>query len=139
MDMLASFAKVNLWSVLLAGISYLILGMLWYSPLLFGKQWMELNGFTDKDLKTNKPMWVITLLSFLSAAIASFVISMVLGPNSNAPFGAIIGACIAVFWISMSKLTDVLFENKPVKLFLLHAGFDIVAFMIMGAIVAYWR
>jgi hypothetical protein len=84
-------------------------------------------------------MWVITLLSFLSAAIASFVISMVLGPNSNAPFGAIIGACIAVFWISMSKLTDVLFENKPVKLFLLHAGFDIVAFMIMGAIVAYWR
>jgi L-lactate permease len=137
--MLASFAKVNLWSVLLAGISYLILGMLWYSPLLFGKQWMELNGFTDKDLKTNKPMWVITLLSFLSAAIASFVISMVLGPNSNAPFGAIIGACIAVFWISMSKLTDVLFENKPVKLFLLHAGFDIVAFMIMGAIVAYWR
>ncbi len=139
MDMLASFAKVNLWSVLLAGISYLILGMLWYSPLLFGKQWMELNGFTDKDLKTNKPMWVITLLSFLSAAIASFVFSMVLGPNPNAPFGAIIGACIAVFWISMSKLTDVLFENKPVKLFLLHAGFDIVAFMIMGAIVAYWR
>jgi hypothetical protein len=139
MEMLASFAKVNLWAVLLAGISYLILGALWYSPLLFGKQWMELNGFTDKDLKTNKPMWMITLLSFLSAAVASFVISMVLGPNSNAPFGAIIGACISIFWISMSKLTDVLFENKPVKLFLLHAGFDVVAFMVMGAIVAYWR
>jgi len=139
MEMLSTFAKVNIWSVILAGISYLILGALWYSPLLFGKQWIHLNGFTDEDFKSNKPMWMITLMSFLSAFVASFVISMVLGPNPNAPFGAIIGAIIAIFWISMSKLTNVLFENQPVKLFLLHAGFDIVSFMVMGAIVGYWR
>lgn len=139
MEMLASFAKVNVWAVLLAGISYLILGALWYSPLLFGKEWMRLNKFTDEDLKSNKPMWMITLFTFLSAGVAAYVISMVMGPNSNAPFGAIIGACIALFWVTMSKLTSVLFENKPVKLFLLHAGFDLIAFMIMGAIVAYWR
>ncbi len=139
MDMLATFTKVNIWAVILAGISYLILGALWYSPLLFGKQWMELNGFTEKDLKTNKPLWMITLVTFLSAFVASFVISMVLGPRSSAGFGAIIGACIAFFWIAMSKLTSVLFENQPVKLYLLHAGFDLVAFMIMGAIVGFWR
>ncbi|MCX6221766.1 MAG: DUF1761 domain-containing protein [Bacteroidia bacterium] len=139
MEMLASFAKVNIWSVILAGFAYLILGALWYSPLLFGKRWMELNGFTDKDLKSNKPLWMITLLTFLSAFVASFVISMVLGPRSSAVFGAIIGACIAFFWIAMSKLTSVLFENQPVKLYLLHAGFDLVAFMIMGAIVGFWR
>jgi len=137
--MLATFAKVNIWSVILAGFAYLILGALWYSPLLFGKRWMELNGFTDKDLKSNKPMWMITLLTFLSAFVASFVISMVLGPRSSAGFGALIGACIAFFWIAMSKLTSVLFENQPVKLYLLHAGFDLVAFMIMGAIVGFWR
>ena len=139
MDMLATFTKVNIWAVILAGISYLILGALWYSPLLFGKQWMELNGFTEKDLKTNKPLWMITLVTFMSAFVASFVISMVLGPRSSAGFGAIIGACIAFFWIAMSKLTSVLFENQPVKLYLLHAGFDLVAFMIMGAIVGFWR
>jgi len=139
MEMLATFAKVNIWSVILAGFAYLILGALWYSPLLFGKRWMELNGFTDKDLKSNKPMWMITLLTFLSAFVASFVISMVLGPRSSAGFGALIGACIAFFWIAMSKLTSVLFENQPVKLYLLHAGFDLVAFMIMGAIVGFWR
>jgi len=137
--MLATMAKVNIWSVILAGISYLILGALWYSPLLFGKQWMALNKFTESDLKTNKPMWVITVLTFLGGFAASFVISMVLGPNSNAPFGAIIGACIAFFWITLSKLNSVLFENQPVRLFLLHAGFDLTAYMIMGAIVAYWR
>lgn len=139
MELLATLSKVNIWAVILSGVSYLILGALWYSPLLFGKQWIKLNGFTDEDFKTNKPMWMITLVSFLSACIASYLISLVLGPNPNPSFGAIVGACIALCWISMSKLTDVLFENKPFKLFLLHAGFDLTAFMIMGAIVGYWR
>jgi hypothetical protein len=139
MEMFATFAKVNIWAVVLAGVSYLIVGALWYSPLLFGKQWIQLNGFTDEDFKTNKPMWMITLLSFLSATVSAFVISWILGVNSSATFGAIIGAGIAFFWITMSKLTNVLFENQPVKLFLIHAGFDLVAFMVMGAIVGHWR
>ena len=79
MEMLATFAKVIIWSVILAGFSYLLIGALWYSPLLFGKQWIKLNGFTDDDFKSNKPMWMISLFSFLSACVASFVISMVLG------------------------------------------------------------
>jgi hypothetical protein len=139
MEMFATFAKVNIWAVILAGVSYLIVGALWYSPLLFGKQWIQLNGFTDEDFKTNKPMWMITLVSFLSASVSAFVISWILGVNSNALFGAIIGAGIAFFWITMSKLPNVLFENQPVKLFLIHAGFDLVSYMVMGAIVANWR
>lgn len=139
MEMFATFAKVNIWAVILAGVSYLIVGALWYSPLLFGKQWIQLNGFTDEDFKTNKPMWMITLVSFLSATVSAFVISWILGVNSSATFGAIIGGGIAFFWITMSKLTNVLFENQPVKLFLIHAGFDLVAFMVMGAIVGHWR
>jgi hypothetical protein len=139
MEMFATFAKVNIWAVVLAGVSYLIVGALWYSPLLFGKQWIQLNGFTDEDFKTNKPMWMITLVSFLSATVSAFVISWILGVNSSATFGAIIGGGIAFFWITMSKLTNVLFENQPVKLFLIHAGFDLVAFMVMGAIVGHWR
>lgn len=131
--------KVNFWSVLLAAVSYLIVGSLWYSPLLFGKLWIKLNGFCDEDLKSSRPLWKILILSFLSAVVSSFVIAAVLGPRQSPDFGAVVGAIIAICWITMSKLTDVLFENKPVKLFFLHAGFDLVSFMIMGAIVGYWR
>ncbi len=139
MDSLDMFTKVNFWAIILASISYLIIGSLWYSPLLFGKLWIKLIGFCDEDFKRSQRLWVILVFSFLSALIASFLISTILGPKSNAEFGAIVGVAIAICWISMSKLTDVLFENKPVKLFLLHAGFDVVAFMVMGAIVGYWR
>jgi L-lactate permease len=96
-------------------------------------------GFCDEDFKKNRPMWMIFVLSFLSAAMASFAISAILGPKSSALTGAIVGAAIALFWLNMSKLPSVLFENQPDKLYLIHAGFDIVSFMVMGAIVGYWR
>ncbi len=133
------FTKVNIWAVILAGVSHLIIGSLWYSPLLFGKSWIKLKGFCDEDFKTNKPFWMILTLSFLSAALSAYLISAVLGPKPNAEFGAIVGAAIAMFWISMSKLSNVLFENEPVKLFFIHAGFDLVSFVAMGAIIGYWR
>ncbi|MCE1199448.1 MAG: DUF1761 domain-containing protein [Marinilabiliales bacterium] len=136
---MATLTNVNIWAVLLAGFAYLLIGALWYSPLLFGKQWIRLNNFTEADLKGNKPMWMITLVSFISGILISYVISIPLGPHSNGTFGALIGFIIAVFWISTSKLTSVLFENKPFKLYLIHAGFDVVAFMVMGSIVGYWR
>ena len=139
MEIFNMFTKVNIWAIILAAFSYLIIGTLWYSPLLFGKLWIKLIGFCDEDFKTNKPMWVILALSFLSAAIAAFLISAILGPKPNAEFGAIVGAAISLCWISMSKLYSVLFENQKIRLFLLHAGFDLVTFMVMGAIVGYWR
>ena len=40
MEMFSALAKINVWAVILAGISYLIIGALWYSPLLFGKLWI---------------------------------------------------------------------------------------------------
>ena len=137
--MIDMLTKVNFWAIILAAFSYLIIGSLWYSPLLFGKLWIQLLGFTDEDFKTSKRMWMILTMSFLSAAIAAYVIAAVLGPRSSAGFGAIVGAVIAICWISMSKLYNVLFENQSVKLFLVHAGFDLVTYMTMGAIVGYWR
>ena len=139
MEIFNMFTKVNIWAIILAAFSYLIIGTLWYSPLLFGKLWIKLIGFCDEDFKTNKPMWVILALSFLSAAIAAYLISAILVPKPKAEFVAIVGAAISLCWISMSKLYSVLFENQKIRLFLLHAGFDLVTFMVMGAIVGYWR
>ena len=107
MDMLATFTKVNIWAVILAGISYLILGALWYSPLLFGKQWMELNGFTEKDLKTNKPLWMITLVTFLSALL--FFCDF---HGTRSPFQCRVWShhrgLHRFFLIAMSKLTSII-------------------------------
>ena len=42
--------EVNLVAVLLCGISSLVLGGLWYSPLLFAKAWQRTAGLSDEQV-----------------------------------------------------------------------------------------
>ena len=48
MDFIQVIAEINYWAVVVAALSAFVVGWMWYGPL-FGKSWMELNGFTDRD------------------------------------------------------------------------------------------
>ena len=43
------FMGVNLWSVLVAAVATMILGFLWYSPLLFANPWTLAMGYDPND------------------------------------------------------------------------------------------
>ena len=40
------YLHINILAVIVAGIVTFGIGALWYSPLLFGKHWMQFNGVT---------------------------------------------------------------------------------------------
>jgi uncharacterized SAM-binding protein YcdF (DUF218 family) len=44
-----TFMNVNLWSVLVAAIATMVVGFLWYSPLLFARPWMVAMGYDPED------------------------------------------------------------------------------------------
>ena len=46
--------EVNYLAILVATIAAAVLGMVWYSPALFGKAWMKLVGMSQKDLEAAK-------------------------------------------------------------------------------------
>ena len=46
--------QVNLLAVLLCGVSSLVLGAIWYSPLLFAKAWQRGAGVSDGQAKSGK-------------------------------------------------------------------------------------
>jgi hypothetical protein len=41
---------------------------------------------------------------------------------------------VSLVWISASKANTALFENTSVKLILIHAGYDMIGYIVMGAI-----
>lgn len=45
------FSDVNLVAVLVAGVVDMVIGALWYSPVLFAKSWMRLIGKKEEDMK----------------------------------------------------------------------------------------
>jgi len=125
---------VNYLAVLLATISAVVIGSLWYGPI-FGKQWMKLNKFTVDDLKKSGPMWKTILVTATMYLIASFGLSMYLGKEPSISMGAFAGFATALFWIGTSKFNSVIYEKLSKELWLLNFGYDILVYTIMGIII----
>ncbi len=48
--------NLNLWAILVAAISTMVVGFLWYSPLLFAKAWMKEMGYDPNDKAKTEEM-----------------------------------------------------------------------------------
>ncbi len=139
MEMSEVFGSINYLAVFVAALSSFIIGWLWYGPL-FGKLWMKLNGFTPEVIKEGgMPMGVIMPVNYVATLLAAFAIAMFLGSEANAAFGVFAGLMIAIFWIGTSRLNDVLYERKPFGLFLINVGYNLIIYVIMGAILGAWH
>src|ERR1700760_2118709 len=66
--------SIDLVTVIIAAILYMILGAFWYSPLLFGKIWEKLS--TIHSGKVPKK-WLRFLIAFLSAFVMAFFLAIV--------------------------------------------------------------
>jgi hypothetical protein len=130
--------KLNIWAVLVAALSTFLIGGLWYSPALFGKVWMRENGFTEESMK-NANMAKIFGLAFLLAVISAVNLAMFMGPESDPAMGAFYGFLAGFGWVATFVGTHYLFERKSFTLFLINAGYSVVALTIMGVIVAVWK
>ena len=64
--------EISWLAVIAAGASSLVLGGIWYSPILFAGQWMKLAGLNEEQLKTGS-MPLIYGGAFLLSVIAAFV------------------------------------------------------------------
>jgi hypothetical protein len=135
MDM--SIAAINWLAVVVAaGLTFLI-GGLWYSPMLFARRWMALNRLTDNDMNQGNS-GAIFGLSFVFALIAAISLAMFLGPGVDIGFGTLAGFLVGATWVATSLATTFLFERRPIGLLAIDAGYHVVTFSLMGAILGAW-
>jgi hypothetical protein len=130
--------KLNYLAILVSALSTFLLGGLWYSPAAFGKAWMRENGFTEESLKGGN-MIKIFGISILLAIISAINLAMFMGPESDPTMGALWGFLAGAGWVATFVGMHYLFERKSFMLFLINAGFSVVALTIMGVILAAWK
>ena len=129
--------EVNWIAVIAAGLSAMVLGGLWYSPLLFQKAWQRGAGISDEEMKTNAghPAIVFGGSTLISIA-AAFVFAMFLGPKPSLIFGLGAGASAGLFWVAGSFAINYLFERKSMTLFLVNGGYHTIQFTLYGLILS---
>ena len=133
---------VNYLAVLVSGVVIFLLGGVWYSKLLFAKPWVALMGKTEEELKANAgPMPVNLLLAFLCGLVSAWVLAALL--NHHEPITVARGAKLgAVCWLGFtapSSLATAVFSQIPKKLWAINVGYDLVAYVLAGIILAYWH
>ncbi len=141
-QILISLVDINYWAVLVGAVAYMLIGMLWYG-FLFMKQWMKLMGFTEKDKKKakKKGMAKYYLVAFIAALIMSYVLAHFVDY-----VGAVdlLGALKAAFWIWLGfiaaiMINSVLWEGRPVKLYLINISYQLVSLIVMAVILVLWK
>jgi hypothetical protein len=130
--------QFNIWAVLVAALSTFLIGGLWYSPAVFGKAWMKENGFTEESMKGGN-MAKIFGLAFVLGLIAAVCLAMFLGKDVTIGLGAWYGFLTGFGWVATFIGTHYLFERRSLKLFLINAGYSIVALTVMGVIIGAWK
>ena len=130
---------INHWAVLVCTAANLLLGALWYSPLLFYKTWMKENNFTEEDIKKVNPAktYVLTLIF---SAIICYNMAFFLGDAGTDALWGMTAGFLAGFGFSALIFTIVaLFEQRSWKYIFINGGYIIVYFTLIGLILGAWR
>ncbi len=138
------FMEVNLWSVLVAAVATMVVGFLWYSPVLFARPWMLAMGYDPEDKakleqmrKSAGPAYAI---SFVASLVMAFVLAKIIdiATVDSAFYGMKIGFAVWLGFVTTVQLTAKLFGNQSTKLYLINTGYQLVCYLAMGAILAVW-
>lgn len=133
------FITLNYWAVFVAGLAYFFLGALWYSPVLFAKPWMKLNGYTEQDFQdSNAARYIV---AFFTSMIMSFVLAhiVLLFGDGSIVVGIEKAVWVWIGFIATFTLTNYMFSNRPVKLFMIDSGYNLVGLLIMSVIISAWK
>ena len=132
---------VSYLAVFLAAVVGMIIGGLWYSPLLFGKLWMQLSGITAKQMAEAKKKSMT--LSYILQFIALLVVACVLGHFISLLQLTLLPEIMQlVFWSWLGyqvtlELSNTIWGCKSWSLFFLNCAHNLVALVLMG-LVFFW-
>ena len=138
------FLHVNHLAVVVSALVSMVIGGLWYSPLLFVKAWLKELGLTEKNMKEMKkkcsPMKSMGWMAVFTL-VMGYVIAILLGKlgligdvASSAKIGALLwlGLCVPC------QISTVLFEGRSLRYFAITAAHTLVVTVVMSSIIGAW-
>jgi hypothetical protein len=134
--------EVNYWAVLVATLSTLVVGGIWYTPKLFGTRWMRLAKVDRKAVEAAGiwPIVVTVVVSFLTAWVLAGAVYI----SWEFYQGAFLTASVvtaALLWIGFTAarmITHDAFEARPPALTTLNLAHELVTILVMAVIIGVW-
>ncbi len=131
--------EINWLSVLIATFIPSIMGFAWYSPMLFGKAWMDSIGMTEEKARSANMPLIMGISLVLAFFMTFFLMANVNGPGQEGEFdtfkhGALHGAIVGIMIVVPTFISNGLFEQKSWKNMLINVAYWTVTLSIMGGV-----
>ena len=134
--------EINYIAVILATLSSMIIGSIWYTPRVFGNYWMKAADITPSGNSRDaiRPIAVTLVVSFVTAWVlagAAFISWDFYGGSFfvNSLLTAII------LWAGFTAarfITHDAFDGRPAGLTVLNVAHEFVTIVIMSIIIGVW-
>lgn len=128
---------VNWMAVIVSAIACMVLGAIWYMPAVLGNIWMKEVGKSQEDLKKNANASAYVMM-FVGALVLSYVMAhfVVYAGAKDAMAGATTGFWAWLGFVATTSLGKKAFTGTSWTLYAIDAGFYLLEFLVIGAILA---
>lgn len=140
--------EINYLAVLVAGISNMVVGSIWYGPL-FGKMWMEelyRNDPTARDRMKTSGMSSLYIKQFILALLMAYILSHVVwGMNRAFDRPAdFMSAISTAVWMWLGFVVPILYgaslwTGKKFKYVAIDLGYWVIVLGVMSLIISLWQ
>lgn len=132
--------ELNYIAVVVAVIINMVGGAAWYGIL--ANPWMAEVGLTRETIDERPRSEMIR--GYIVAIIASIVIAVALAILIQAAGakdidGLTIGVVVGLGFVATVLGSVSAFEGRSLKLYLINAGYPVIMFAIIGALLGYWQ
>jgi hypothetical protein len=130
---------VNIWAVVLATASTLVVGSLWYTPRVFGTYWMT-QARVDRDTAASRGVWpivVTVLVSFVTAWVLAGATSIAheFYQGTYLVDALLTGVVLWAGFTAARMITHDAFEARPTGLTVLNVSHELVTVLVMSVII----
>ena len=159
--------EINYLAVVVAALTTLVTGFIWYHPKVFGTAWMNAAGLTEEDLKKGNMLKIFGFTIILSLMMTFIIMALTVhqtgayGMVGGMPtdetlpsfqafmddygnkyryfgHGALHGFIAGLFFAFPINAINGLFEHKSAKYIFINSGYWILTLTIMGGIICGW-
>ena len=129
---------INWLAFIVAVLARMALGAVWFSPPLFLKPWLAVSGVGEEQMKAGMPRALA--FDLVGSAIMAFVLvhAVKYAGAHSVTQGAAVGFLNWLGFVAVVTLSGTIHEHRPFKLWLIGNGYQLVALLIMGAVLAAW-
>ncbi|MHA7275913.1 DUF1761 domain-containing protein [Arthrobacter sp. HLT1-21] len=131
--------EINIWAVLVATLSTLVVGTIWYTPKVFGNYWtrvakVDVSGDSRDAIK---PILITVVVSLISAWVLAGGAAIAQDfYGGNFLLNTLITAVILWAGFTASRfITHDAFEGRPAGLTLLNCAHELVTYLVMALII----